>query len=231
MCAGSAAAARSAIQRAGDGAIPIPALQSLRVEALPKLMAREMIVRNHYLHSVPGGTQLAFGVLVGKRLLGALTLGVGPKNGHRLVIEATAQDCATLTRLWLSDDLPSNSESRVLGIVARLLKRHTRLGFLLSYADPAAGHVGTIYQAAGWLYVGLSSSTPLYDLGDGIPRHSRTLSYNLGSHSTRYLRSKGVQIDLIPQQPKHRYLLPLSRGTAERLTVPILPYPKRQEAA
>lgn len=137
----------------------------------------------------------------------------------------------TLTRLWLSDDLPRNSESRVIGIVARLLKKHTSLLFLLSYADPSAGHLGTIYQASNWVYAGLSDGMALYDLGDGIARHSRSLSYNLGSHSLRYLRSRGITITKVAQEPKHRYVLPLRPGVAERLTVPVLPYPKKETTA
>ena len=166
-CAGSAVAARPANQRVGGGAIPTPALHELRVVTIPFSIAKRIIERNHYLHSMPGGTKLAFGVRVGRSLVGALTIGVGPMNAHRLISGATRADAATLTRLWLSDDLPKNSESRVIGVVTRALKRHTSLRFVLSYADPAHGHVGTIYQASGWLYTGLSQGTSLIDLGDG----------------------------------------------------------------
>jgi hypothetical protein len=81
-----------------------------------------------------------------------VTLGVGPLNAFSLIDGATSDDCLTLTRLWLSDSLPQNSESRFLGVVLRSLKRHTRVKFLVSYADPTQGHLGTIYQATGWLY-------------------------------------------------------------------------------
>ena len=145
----------------GPGSIPRAALQSLQVRPVPVKVAKALLVREHYLHSLPGGTQLAFGVFLGRRLLGALTLGVGPFNAHRLVAEASPADCLTLSRLWLSEELPKNSESRVLGVVVRSLRKHTNLKFLLSYADPAQGHLGTIYQATGWLYTGLSQTMPL----------------------------------------------------------------------
>lgn len=231
MSAISEVAAQSAYQRAGGGSIPTIALQSLEVRAIPKQVAGVLVARQHYLHSAPAGTHLTFGVFAGSRLAGAVCLGVGPKNGHRLVEGATPDETLTLSRLWLSDDLPPNSESRVLAVVARLLRRNTRLLFLLSYADPAAGHVGTIYQAAGWLYTGETDPTPLIDLGDGRLRHSRTLSFNLGSHSLRYLKEQGVDATLVPQLPKHRYLLPLRPRVAERLTVHIQPYPKREASA
>ena len=154
MSAGGVAAARPANQRAGGGAIPTPALQSIQVRPVPVKIAKEIIVGNHYLHSLPGGTQMAFGMFLGHRLLGALTLGVGPFNAHRLVEGATPSDCLTLSRIWLDDILPSNSASRVLGFVVRSLRKHTNLKFLLTYADPAQGHVGGIYQGTNWLYTG-----------------------------------------------------------------------------
>ena len=73
---------------------------------------------------------MAIGAFIGSRLMGALTLGVGPLNAHSLVEGATLDDCLTLTRFWLSDELPRNSESRYIGIVLRSLKRHTGLKFL-----------------------------------------------------------------------------------------------------
>ena len=142
------------------GSIPSAALQSLCVRPIPFLVAKELLVREHYLQSFPGGTHLSFGVFCGKRLMGALTLGAGPAQAYALVDGAKPADCLVLTRLWLSDELPANSESRVLGIVLRALRNRTSVKFLVSYADPTQGHVGTIYQATGWLYTGLSQGAP-----------------------------------------------------------------------
>jgi hypothetical protein len=195
---------------------------------IPILVAKEIIEHNHYLHTLPGGTKLAFGVFLDNRLLGAVTLGVGPMNAHRLVEGAVPEDCLTFTRLWLADELPPNSESRVIGIVLRSLRRHTSIKFLISYADPSQGHIGTIYQATGWLYTGLSEAMPLYDLGDGKARHSRSLAHSYGTHSVRYFSAHGVAVKLVPQAPKHRYVYFLDPALRSRLRVRVLPYPKRE---
>jgi hypothetical protein len=134
----------------------------------------------------------------------------------------------TLTRLWLSDELPANSESKVLGIALRSLKRDTSLKFVLAYSDPSAGHLGTIYQATNWLYTGLSSATPLYDIGDGILHHSRSLAHSLGSHSIRYLTSQGIDVKTVPQSAKHRYIYFLDPSWRSHLSVAILPHPKKE---
>ncbi|MBI4303515.1 MAG: DNA methyltransferase [Chloroflexi bacterium] len=191
-------------------------------------MAKVILVRCHYLGSLPGGTKLAFGVFVGQQLMGAVTFGVGPYLVYQLVEGTTPDDVVCLTRLWLSDALPRNSESYVLGVITRALRRHTSLKFLVAYSDPGAGHVGAIYQAANWLYTGLSSATPLYDIGDGIARHSRSLAHHYGSHSIRHFAEHGVGVKLVPQSAKHRYLYILDRALRSRLTVPVLRYPRRE---
>ena len=228
MSAGGVAAARPEDPRAGGGATPPPALQHFQVRPIPILMARRLLEREHYLHSLPGGTRLAFGVFLGNKLLGALTLGVGPLNAYSLMEGATPDDCLTLTRIWLSDELPKNSESRFLGVVLRGLKRHSRLKFLVSYADPTQGHLGTIYQATGWLYTGLSEAMPKYDLGDGKAYHSRSLSHAYGTHSIEHFSQHGVTVKLVPQQAKHRYVYFLDPTWRERLLVSVLPYPKKE---
>ena len=228
MSAGSVAAARSKDHRAGGGAIPTPALHSLLVQPVPIVLTKQLLEREHYLHSFPGSTKLAFGVFWGARLLGALTLGAGPANVYSLVGGVTPDHCLTLSRLWLSDELPHNSESRFIGIVTRALKRNTSLRFLVSYADPAQGHLGTIYQATGWVYTGLSQATPLYDIGDGRHYHSRSLSHSFGSHGVAHFQSRGIEVNLVPQEAKHRYLYFLDPAWRARLRVPALPYPKRK---
>jgi len=227
-CAASVMVSTALDQRARRGSNPTAALHDLKVTPVPIIAAKRIIERGHYLHSLPGGTCLAFGPFVGRRLLGAVTFGVGPTLAHQLVEGAEPDDCLTLTRLWLSDGLPRNSESRVLGVILRSLRRYTDLKFLISYSDPAAGHVGTVYQASGWLYTGLSSAMPLYDLGDGVARHPRSLGHSFGSRSVQHFKRHGVEVNLVPQAAKHRYVYFLDPSWCSRLAVSVLPYPKRE---
>ena len=209
------------------GSSPRAALQNLRVTPISLGIAKRVLTKNHYLHSLPGGTQLAFGFFIGSRLMGALTIGCGHSQAYRLVKSAGPDDCAVLTRLWLSDELPANSESRVIGIVLRALRKNTGLKFLLSYADPSQGHVGTIYQAIGWIYTGESDAVPLYCLGEDAPRHSRSFSHVFGTRSKKHFERLGVELKTVPQGAKHRYIYFLNPTWKDRLKAPILPYPKK----
>ena len=224
--ADSVGVARPENHRARGGSTPTSALHQLTVRPVPFRIAKAVLVRNHYLKSMPGGTQLALGVFEGALLQGVLTVSVGSPMVFRLVHGAEPGDCATLSRFWLSDVLPRNSESRVLGVVLRALKRCTSLKFLISYADPAKGHHGGIYQATGWLYTGPSQATTMIDLGDGVLRHSRTVGHAFGTHSIRHFEAHGIPVRTVQQVPKHRYMYFIDSSWRDRLRVPVLPYPK-----
>jgi hypothetical protein len=94
------------LPREGAGSNPSPALHTIQLIPISHAEARNLIVPNHYLHSLPGGTKLSLGIFLNTRLLGALTLGVGPYLGYKIINGACPDDVVTLTRLWLSDELP-----------------------------------------------------------------------------------------------------------------------------
>jgi hypothetical protein len=227
MSAASVTVSTSRYHREGCGSNPTAALHLIMVKPISPVIAKRIIERHHYLHSLPGGTKLTFGVFINDRLTGALSFGVGPFNTYSLVYQAQPDDCLVLTRLWLSDELPRNSESKVIAVVIRALKRHTDIKFLVSYADPSQGHIGIIYQAGGWLYTGLSQAMPLYDLGDGKARQSRSLAHGFGTHSVKHLEDNRVKVKLIPQSRKHRYVYSLDKSWQTRLKPAVLPYPKQ----
>lgn len=202
-----------------------------RLEVLPITHAagKSIIERYHYLHSYPGGTQLAIGIFLEEKIVGAMALGVGSFNGHALVEGATQRDCLTLSRFWLSDELPKNSASRVLGVLMGMLRRNTSVKFLLTYADPSQGHIGTIYQATNWIYTGMSVPMSLYSIGDGAPKHSRSFSQEYGIRSVRHFSSHGITLTETLQPPKHRYVKFLVPSWRRYLRIPEMTYPKKEE--
>ena len=233
--AGSVAEARPDDHRASGGSNPTSALQpsalfkpkDVVVALIPHIVARSVCRRYHYSGSYPGGSLFNFGMFVRKRLLGVAVLGVGPVNVYQFFEGALPSEVVCLTRFWLDDRLGRNAESRVLGIVLRLVRRHQSLvKAVVAYSDPAAGHDGTIYRGAGFLYLGQSEAMPLYRLPDGTLHHSRSLGHSFGSHSVKHFRDHGVEVELVPQQQKHTYVALIDRIWRDRLTRPVLAYPK-----
>lgn len=59
-----------------------------------------------------------------------------------------------LTRLVCLPEAPRNSASFLLGKSISLIKKDKRYKSLVTFADEARGHVGGIYKATNWLYMG-----------------------------------------------------------------------------
>jgi hypothetical protein len=115
------------------------------------------IEEHHYSHSLFGVTvSRAFRVMAGAELVGAavfgLPAGVGVKEKY-----SDGRPLLELRRFCLVDACARNSESRTLAVMLRKL-RDEGVGCVLSYADPAFGHEGTIYRALGFEYRGKTSA-------------------------------------------------------------------------
>ncbi len=214
--------AQMAVQIRPPRSIP----KSLHVEAVTAATVRDLITRHHYLHSMPAAARLCFGVFLENVLAGALVFTAGARQGHKLLSAARPQEVATLARLWLCDQLPKNAESRVIGAALRHLRRKPDWKLLLSYADPEAGHLGIIYQATGWLYLGQSSPTSYVDLGDGQLTHPRTVYERFGSNAVGHLCRTGIPARRQLVSSKHRYAYLLNPSWRWRFRVLEQPYPK-----
>lgn len=124
------------------------------VRTIPLELAKPLIVENHYIHKW-SSSKISFGVFQTAGEFDAGDLIGAAVYGHpvgRHVIQGISpllknDEVLELKRLWIQDGHGKNIESFVLGQTFRLLKREMpQVKVLVSYADPAAGHVGTIYQ-------------------------------------------------------------------------------------
>ena len=202
-------------------------IKALRVEPVLPRVVQDIVTQRHYLHSMPAATRKCFGVYCEKALVGAVVFTSGARQGHNLLAAIKPQEMATLARLWLVDDLPKNAESRVIGFVLRYIRQHTDWKLLLSYADPNAGHVGTIYQATGWLYLGQQEPSSYLDLGDGKLLHPRTVYERYGSNAVGHLRRTGINATRRTVAAKHRYAYVLHPAWRWRLRGMARPYPTK----
>lgn len=139
-----------------------------------------------------------------------------------------------LSRLWRAGDATFPT-SMFLAASLRWLKMNTNLQCVFSYADPAQvgangkAHVGIIYQATNWTYLGTSRVTDKWQTYEGeiisspvCYRRYRTKSRTYLQGTTAYKANfgtrdnpdwrtiKGPGLQLIPGEPKHLYVYPLA---------------------
>ena len=199
---------------------------SLVVREEPTSVVRRLIETNHYSGKTTKNVWRSFGVYYEDRLEGAIQIGYGirPKMKTHL-FDGPPEAVREFDRMYLTDLLPPNAESAVIGGLLRYLKRtYPEVAVLITYADGIRGKVGTIYQATNAIYIGAVAGE-FYFLPSGEAVHPVTMWH---WHKTR---KREVLNKLYPgikhiRGAQHRYIYILDPTWRSRLKVPIQPYPK-----
>lgn len=210
-----------------DDAAMMPPVREMTVAPVPMQELREFVWRYHHTGHTGMGLR-RFGLWHGMTLLGVIAFGMPTPRAARSVFGAAgAGHVWDMSRLMLADVAPHNSESRLIGGAMRLVAANdAHVWAVLSFADPAAGHLGYVYQATNALYTGTGGNPVYYvdELG------SRRAPNSNGSWITReQAESRGWSKHVGP--PKHRYLYLIGTRAERRarraaLRLPVLPYPK-----
>lgn len=199
-------------------------------------LAMEVVVKNHYLHRKCPCSQ-AFGLYEraetksslfdNERLVGLVVYGTPSSSSLRKGICGIDEsfNVAELTRLWIEDGTPKNTESYLIGNTLNLINKE----IIVSYAEIQQGHLGIVYQATNWLYTGLSAKRTNWTI-DGIDKHCQTIA---DKYTAKEIREKyGDKFKLVDRPRKHRYVYfnanrRRKRELLNKLKYKIEPYPKR----
>lgn len=154
----------------------------------------------HYLKTRPAVVTLVLRMLVDDVPVGMAVYSMPHKGIDKKYGGSTWE----LARLFIADSVPKNSETWLIAASVRYIKKHhPQVRFLCSYADPSAGHSGTIYKAANWKFDGMT------DEGRKTPR------FNFVDTSTgkKYDRAgrwpTGAPIARLPRVSKYRFVYAL----------------------
>jgi len=111
-----------------------------------------------------------------------------------------------LRRLVCVDDTPKNAESFFISKTLKWLKRNTDIVLILSYADPAQGHDGTIYKASNFEYIGRSSGGTMLEV-DGKLFHGRSLTIDrpYAKEIAKRVKENDSNVKVVKTEPKYLY--------------------------
>jgi len=189
-------------------------------------LAMEIVVNNHYLHrKCP--CSFAWGLFEGNNIIGCIIYGTPSSAPLRKGIcgEDEKDNVIELTRLWVQDGTPKNTESYLIGNTLKLVDKE----IIVSYAEIEQGHLGIVYQATNWLYTGLSAKRTNWTI-EGIDKHCQTIA---DKYTSAEIREKyGDAFKLVDRPRKHRYVYlnadkRRKRELLTKLKYEIQPYPKR----
>lgn len=153
----------------------------MKIKEVKSSEVREVIEKNHYSHKCTPNHFLSFDINNG---LGAIQLGFGIRPHKKGTISKyiTKDNYCEFDRMWLSDELPKYSESKVIGkLLSYIKKNYPKIKFIITYADGSAGNVGTIYKATNALQID-PIMCDFYVLTDGERVHPVSMWHR---HKTR----------------------------------------------
>jgi hypothetical protein len=186
--------------------------------------------RWHYSRSLPAGKSVKVGCKESHHFIGALIFSRGNTPHIGGPFGLPQDQVVELTRVAL--DVHHTPTSRIVAVALRLLRKQSPgLRLVVSYADPAHGHVGILYQAGGWGYVGRTRPESLIRL-HGRLLHPRTVGSRYGHRGVLWLRRHiDSRAERIILPPKHKYVFPLDAAMREQVRPLLRPYPKRERSA
>lgn len=194
---------------------------TLRLDWCSYEAAKYAVEHWHYSGSMSSARNVYVGVWENEKFIGVVIFGIGSgnsTNGKQYGLKRITE-VAELTRVALNNhDAPV---SRIVSIAIKMMQKQSPgIRLVVSMADPLQGHVGSIYQAMNWIYVGQTKSDVMY-FSRGEWRHHRTVT------------SRGSAAGLPSKQlpPKHKYLYPLDPAIREQIASLAKPYPKRAASA
>lgn len=227
----------------------------VHIQKISKNIAKDFIVKNHYTHKWSLCT-VAYGIYYKSyiestffggydlKLIGSIIYGncVGRNASTSISPLLTNDNVLELTRLVILDGYGKNIESYCISESIRQLKNeYPNVKCILSYADTEVGHIGTIYQATGFLYQGDNYADvalmPNYSVSlTGPPDykwiHSRTVYSKWKTHNVDLLKLRiGKTFWRKKESGKNRYIKFISskvdnKKLTKSLKHSILPYPK-----
>jgi hypothetical protein len=205
---------------------------NLRLDWCSHEAAKHAVLRWHYSRRMPNSKLVRIGVWEDKRFRGAILYGVGANRHIARPFGLEATEVCELVRVALAPNR-THPTSQCVAISLRLLRRQSPgLQLVVSFADSGQGHLGTIYQAGGWLYLGPSLQSYIKVRGEVV--HPRTIydRYGRGGQSIAWLRQHvDPRAERVEMAPKLKYVMPLNQKLRRQLEAVALPYPKNADEA
>jgi len=166
----------------------------------------------------------AFGAFDGDTIIGVCTYGTPASSSLRVGIcgKEWADKLLELNRLCCE-----SRKNLASYIVSRSIALLPKPSVIVSYADTEQGHVGIIYQAANFIYTGLSAKRTDWKIKGMEHLHGSTIADLSRGKEKRaeYMREKyGDDFYLSDRSRKHRYIYFHSSKTVKKELLKSLKY-------
>ena len=184
---------------------------NITIKEVDASVADPIIAAHHYSKKATPNRFASFVVNDG---LGCMQLGFGirPHLKHTISRFITPKNYCEFDRMWLSDDLPKNSESQCIGMLLTYIKRkYPNIIFVITYADGSVGNKGIIYKATNAITIG-SIPVDFYMLESGERVHPVSMWHRHKTRAWSTMQSLYPNIRHITKERQYRFLYVLHHG-------------------
>lgn len=144
----------------------------MRLEKASAKAVKYAVMNWHYSKSVPGYS-VAYSVFENNKFCGVVTYSLGANKNIGSPFGLKQGQIAELTRVALNGN--QGTTSKVVSISLKLIKKECPLlRLIVSYADKGQNHLGVLYQASNWYYVGELKSSGIEIKALGKWMHKRS---------------------------------------------------------
>lgn len=152
-------------------------VKDLIVKPIEPKIANAIVKKYHYSGTICKTSQVHFGVFRKGVLVGALQFGGSiDKRRMSMSLGVGMNELLELNRMAISDVCGKNTESRVLGICLRILKKqYPFLRCIVSFADACQCGDGTVYRAANFKLHSYKKNISLLNLSPKALEYFKTL--------------------------------------------------------
>jgi hypothetical protein len=211
--------------------------------------SKDQITNQHYIRRWPKAVQAVLGVFLNGKQVGTLLYGIGTRaqSAREIFQNADGTPAFQNNQMWelqraftteeAKKEVP-NLGSMVISGGNNWIRDHAKtkdgkpVKAIISYADNAVGHKGSVYQATNATYLGEQDKLPYYVITN--PANGNYSRKSVLRKSTRKaLEDKGYKIEKhMPESGKHKFLYALGKDQNERdkllakIVKPIYDYPK-----
>ena len=205
--------------------------ETLSVKVCQLRDIKHLVEEHHYSKSVNGlKVSVCFALFYGEMLVGCLIFGELSTTAWKKY-GMSEKDVVELRRMVVIKGIQKNACTFMMAKALKVLKKEYGYKVVVSYADPYHGHIGIVYQAANWNYVGKTSPDILLKTPDGKLYHSRAMRTkykgNLKPFAARLqeLNDQGL-LESVKVPAKHVYTYTL---TGKHVCTTSKQYPKAQD--
>lgn len=200
--------------------------------------AKEMCRVYHYMKTAPSGAALAFGIFHPdfKGVKGVCIFGrsTGTDAKANYFPDVKPENILEMQRLWISDDLGHNAESKTLSLMMKKIKdTYEQIKVVWTYAGGCKNDCGIVYQSSGFMYLGSEPCEDFYLTDSGEYKNIiNVLRFGKAPKELKTKEEKAAFVygkGTLLKTKRHYYFYPLCKAVRRKMESKTLPFPKDSE--